>query len=173
MQHVTKLFFLNLFLPILILNIVGKNPKKYGLRLGKKRLTILFIILFVSISIPLMFWSSRRVEFREYYPIWSSARLNLSKFVIYGVLIGLIMLSTEFFYRGYILFQFRKLGMFSILIQTIPYVCIHLGKPLLEVYASLPAGILFGYMAWKTKSIVPSFISHWLIAIIFDILVMV
>jgi membrane protease YdiL (CAAX protease family) len=83
------------------------------------------------------------------------------------------MLATEFFYRGFFLFPFEKFGKFSILPQLIPYVLVHLGKPTLEIYASIPAGIAFGYMAYKTKSVLPSFLAHWIIAVIFDILVMI
>ncbi|MBN1785495.1 MAG: CPBP family intramembrane metalloprotease, partial [Candidatus Methanofastidiosa archaeon] len=81
---------------------------------------------------------------------------------------GLLMLSTEFFYRGFMLFGLDRLGKGAILVQAIPYAYVHLGKPMLEVYYSFFAGIVFGYIDWESKSILPSFLLHWTTSIIFD-----
>ncbi|MHC1605728.1 MAG: CPBP family glutamic-type intramembrane protease [Candidatus Methanofastidiosia archaeon] len=119
-------------------------------------------------AIPFMAVGSRMAVFRAYYPRFYFG--SWTEFLYWEALIGILMLSTEFFYRGFMLFGLKEFGKFSIIIQAIPYTFIHLGKPLLEVYYSFFAGAAFGYIDWDSRSILPSFVLHWTTSVIFDIL---
>ena len=46
------------------------------------------------------------------------------------------------------------------LFQTIPSTLLHFGHPLSELASAVVAGIVFGRLAWKTRSIVPGLILH-------------
>ncbi len=171
-EHSLKLIILQLIFPIATLILLNAGIYDYGLNLKNSKLIEYYTIIFVLISLPLMIWSSRLVEFRNYYPVWSLASESVSSFILFEITVGLSLLSTEFFYRGFLLRPFEKFGVLSIIPQLIPYVLVHIGKPTLEVYVSIFAGLAFGYMAYKTKSIIPSFLSHWIVSVLFDILVL-
>jgi hypothetical protein len=47
-----------------------------------------------------------------------------------------------------------------VLFQTMPSTMLHVGHPLSELFAAVIAGIGFGGLAWKTKSIVPGLLVH-------------
>ena len=97
----------------------------------------------------------------------------------------LYYISWEFFFRGFLLFPFAlaaervlsgerssaaDTGETSVsrgtvlaalvLFQTIPSTLLHFGHPLSELAGAVIAGIAFGALAWKTKSILPGLILH-------------
>jgi len=47
-----------------------------------------------------------------------------------------------------------------VLFQTIPSAMLHVGHPVSELASAVAAGIIFGILAWKTRSIVPGLILH-------------
>jgi membrane protease YdiL (CAAX protease family) len=47
----------------------------------------------------------------------------------------------------------------------------HIGKPGAEIFASIVAGVVFGWVALKCRSIWPVFISHWGLGAFMDIFV--
>jgi membrane protease YdiL (CAAX protease family) len=88
----------------------------------------------------------------------------------------------EFFFRGFLLFPFALAAekAFSaggaasgagaearaavlaalVLFQTIPSTMLHFGHPLTELASAVAAGLAFGVLAWKTRSIVPGLLLH-------------
>ncbi len=97
----------------------------------------------------------------------------------------------EFFFRGFLLFPFalaaeRALGAAGaeddaaargtviaafVLFQTIPSTLLHYGHPLTELAGAVAAGIAFGVLAWRTRSIVPGLILHACLGIGTDALI--
>jgi uncharacterized protein len=87
----------------------------------------------------------------------------------------------EFFFRGFLLFPFalaakKSLGAegrqasageagtmvlaAAVLFQTLPSTLLHVGHPLSELAFAVPAGFIFGVLAWKTRSILPGLLLH-------------
>jgi len=80
--------------------------------------------------------------------------------------------ASEFLYRGFLLFGLKeKFGEASILIQTIPFVLMHLGKPEIETISTIITGILFGYVCLRGKSYWPAFFIHLFINVFFVVLI--
>ncbi len=48
----------------------------------------------------------------------------------------------------------------AVLFQTMPSTMLHFGHPLTELASAVGAGIAFGLLAWKTRSIVPGLLLH-------------
>lgn len=164
-----KLGILYLSIPLLLLYFFKKNPKNYGLSLKNYKKSLFYFFLILIVSLPIMIYGSSLEEFKNYYPLFHAD--SLLSFVKNELFIGLVMFSTEFFFRGFLMFELKeKIGWYAIIVQTIPYGILHIGKPPIEVYYSFIAGIVLGYMNYKTKSILPSFLSHYIPSIIFDIL---
>jgi uncharacterized protein len=60
-----------------------------------------------------------------------------------------------------------KLKEGRILLQMVPSVLMHLGKPELETISTLFTGILFGYICYRGKSYWPALIIHVFINVFF------
>ena len=104
----------------------------------------------------------------------------------YAAYFFLYYVPWEFFFRGFLLFPFliaaekaldagRKPGPDSgkdaekargmvfaaiVFFQTIPSTMIHFGHPLSELVSAVAAGLIFGVLAWKTRSILPGLFLH-------------
>jgi hypothetical protein len=48
----------------------------------------------------------------------------------------------------------------AVLFQTIPSTLLHFGHPLSELASAVAAGLAFGLLAWRTRSIVPGLVLH-------------
>jgi membrane protease YdiL (CAAX protease family) len=94
----------------------------------------------------------------------------------------------EFFFRGFLIFPFliaaerafaqpgsavkaeadadganRSRGTVLaafVFFQTIPSTMLHFGHPLSELASAVAAGLIFGVLAWKTRSIIPGLVLH-------------
>jgi len=83
------------------------------------------------------------------------------------------MFSWEFLFRGFMLNALRpKFGYYAIFVQMIPYVILHSTKPGIELFYTIPGGLLLGLLAYKTRSIWPGFILHAGGAVLFDVFAM-
>ena len=107
------------------------------------------------------------INFGIYGEFWQIFLYYLSYFLYY--------LGWEFLFRGILYFASeKKCGvMGAILISTLISALIHtsigaFGKPMLETLSAIPAGLIFGYIASKTKSIWPTLIIHFLIGVSTD-----
>jgi membrane protease YdiL (CAAX protease family) len=99
---------------------------------------------------------------------------NMEKFsfLSYFLTSSVSLAASEFMYRGFLIFGLRdKFKEGSILIQTIPFVLLHLGKPELETISTLFTGVLFGWVVYRGNSFWPAFIIHLFINIFFVALI--
>ena len=150
-------------IPLLSLYFFKTKPREVGLTFLNWRLSIKYASLALLIGLPVMYYGSTLASFRAYYPLWSPASHSITNFLLYEAAIAILMFNTEFLFRGYLLFSLRdELGKApALVLHSIPYMLIHIGKPGLEVPYSFFMGLLFGYMALRTKSILPGFLLHF------------
>jgi len=165
---VAKGFVLLFVLPAAFVLAYKKKLSGFGFAFGNFRLSSMFTIAFILLSLPVLFYYSGSHDFRSYYTNQAAGFDFLSA----GSLLFLNFLGVEFFFRGFFLnsLQGRFGFMQAILIQSFLYMIVHIGKPFPELVLSFFAGVLFGYMALKTKSILPSLASHYSVALIFSFL---
>ena len=87
-----------------------------------------------------------------------------------GVLVvtnAIDLTATEFAFRGFLMLTLvRLIGPFGVLVATMPFVFSHLGKPELELFSTLGGGLVYGWLAWRTRSIVWGSIGHTYILIL-------
>lgn len=165
--------FLFSIVPIVALYALGFRAKEAGLSLKAWKRSVSITILMIAIAMPIMLYAATLPEFGSYYPLWTQARYSAQNLVLLEATMLLSMFNTEFFFRGFLLFglEARIGAKKAILLHAFPYALVHIGKPPLELPYSFLVGIIFGYTALKTRSILPSFIAHWLGAVIFDLLI--
>ena len=107
-----------------------------------------------------MYIVSHISAFQSYYAIEKFAPLN------YVLITGAYLFAWEFLFRGFILFGLKeKLREGSIIVQMIPFVLLHFGKPELETISTILMGLYFGYIVYRGNSYWPAFLVHLFINI--------
>ena len=166
--------FLVMFLtPLLIIKfVIKKKIEDFGLKLPiKQKEAILYSSLILLFSLPIMLYFGNQFNFQSYYQ--GSGQKLLNSFFIFTLTSFIYYLSEEFVFRGFLLFNlFEDLGDFSIYVSGILFSLFHIGKPINEVFFALVLGIALGYLALKTKSILPGTIVHLALALILNTLVL-
>jgi hypothetical protein len=148
-------------LPILTITIIlRRNPLDFGLRLGNFKIWSFYVIASLIIALPILYIASRSSVLANYY--------TLPKFdvVKYCLETTAYLFAWEFLFRGFLLFGLKdKLKDSSILVQMVPFVLVHFGKPEIETISTILTGIYFGYVPYRGNSCWPAFIIHLFINI--------
>jgi membrane protease YdiL (CAAX protease family) len=154
-------------LPVLtILLVLRRNPLDFGLRLGSWRLWLPYVVVTCLVAAPILVAASRVGSLHEYYSVHG---FDLPSYAVKTVV---YLAAWEFVFRGYLLFGLRqRFKEASILIQVIPFVLLHLGKPELETLSTIPMGLYLGFVAYRGGSFWPAVIIHVFINISFRVLV--
>lgn len=147
---------------LLIVLLLREKPKQYGVALGDYKRGFLYSGIFLAFMVIILWFVSAQEEFTLVYPHYPYARNNWTIFFVFEAGMLLYMIGWEFIWRGYTLFGlFEKFGYYAILIQMIPFVILHNGKPPLETFSSILGGIALGILALKTRSVLYCIIIHF------------
>ncbi len=142
--------------PLLVV-ILGfrDRPSRYGLRLGDARAGLVLTIVGCVVMTPIVLWFATLPDVRAYYapsagPVGPLLVTNLVD-----------LTATEFLLRGFLMLSLvRVIGPLGVLVATMPFVFSHLGKPELELFSTLAGGLVYGWLAWRTGSIVWGALGH-------------
>jgi len=153
-------------LPILTIIILRRNPLDFGLRLGNFKVWGFYVIVTLIVALPILYVASRSSALAQYYTI---QKFDVVKYCLETTV---YLFAWEFIFRGFLLFGLKdKLKESSILVQMVPFVLVHFGKPEIETISTILTGIYFGYVAYRGNSYWPAFIIHLFINIVFLIFV--
>ncbi len=142
--------------PLLVVVLVFReSPARYGVRLGDWRAGAPLAVVGCAVMTPVVLWFAGQSDARAYYaPSWS----NLPDVLLTN---AIDLTSAEFLFRGFLMFTLlRALGPIGVLIAALPFAFSHLTKPELELISTLAGGMLYGWLAWRTGSIVWGAIAH-------------
>jgi len=163
--------FYRTLLPILCIKFVlKKNLGDFGFRLkGSGHQSKIYLALFIAM-LPIVVLASTTAPFQEFYPQFQTVIVDQQVYwediLAFELVYGLLFLSGESFWRGYILFGLEKrFGMNAILIMLIPYVMSHYEKPFMETMGAIVAGSVLGYLALKHRNFWLGVLVHWGVAI--------
>ena len=142
----------------------------YGVGLGDRFLTVRSFLVLAPAIILMAWLSSRLPAIRAYFPINRSAGASPGMFALHAATLVLCCLGWEFYFRGFMQFGLRQSqGDFpAILVQTMASTLAHLGRPWPEVYACIAAGLVWGFLAFRTRSLLSGFLQHALLAVALD-----
>ncbi|HDR00492.1 MAG TPA: CPBP family intramembrane metalloprotease [candidate division WOR-3 bacterium] len=157
---------------LLAIALVRGRVRDFGLAAGRPGRWLADTAIAFAVLLPLLFWVSRRPEFLRIYPSFSVMRLDPAWFAAgLGVRFA-YMFACEFLFRGLLLFGFeRRAGpAAAIAASTLPFALMHFGKPGLEVYGSVLAGIVLGFIALRGRSFLPCWLLHFTAAATLDVL---
>jgi membrane protease YdiL (CAAX protease family) len=158
MQRLQSLDRVALFLAVpLLVVILGfrDRPWRYGLRLGEWRLGLALAAAGCLVMTPIVLWFATLPDVQAYYaPSWSDLPDVLKTN-------ALDLVSAEFLFRGFLMLTLvRAIGPIGVLVATVPFALTHLTKPELELISTLIGGMLYGWLAWRTRSILWGALAH-------------
>jgi membrane protease YdiL (CAAX protease family) len=131
------------------------RPSRYGLTLGDWRWGAGLAAIGALVMTPIVLWFATQPDVRAFYGPSSAppGQLLLTN--------GLDLVAAEFLFRGFLMLTLvRVIGPFGVLVATMPFVFDHMGKPELELFSTLGGGLVYGWLAWRTRSIVWGTLGH-------------
>jgi membrane protease YdiL (CAAX protease family) len=178
---VLVIFLLSLFIPGVKKVFPKHTFADYGFRLGRWvgwRDTLIFysimLVVVIILVVPIPFLADIQKPFLNMYPMFKMAAKSLVIFLIWESIHLLHMFGWEFLNRGFLLFGLEDMtGRWAIVASAIPFAILHIGKPELEAYGSFIAAIALGWVAYRSRSFLPSVFLHWGVAFTGDLLVII
>jgi membrane protease YdiL (CAAX protease family) len=135
-------------IPLLVLLLLGERPSRYGLRLGAWRIGLVAAVTAAVVATPVILIASGWTDVNAYY---QRDGLDLGGLLLANTL---ELSAAEFLYRGFLMMALvRWCGPLGVVLATFPFVFMHLGKPELETLSTVFGGIGFGWLAWRTRSV--------------------
>jgi membrane protease YdiL (CAAX protease family) len=139
----------------LVLFAFRDRPSRYGLTLGEWRWGIGLILVGGAIMTPIVLAFAQLPDARAYY---AESVAPLPDLLVTN---ALDLTAAEFLYRGVLMLTLvRTIGPLGVLVAAVPFVFAHIGKPPLELFSTLGGGMAYGWLAWRTGSIVWGALAH-------------
>ncbi len=152
---------------ILFLILTNKSFKETGFRLNINKDTLLLVLLFAGLFIPVNFFNSRQKQNLALYPEIRKRHWSVGLVIVSALSWIAYLLAYEFLFRGILLFPAVKLMGFwpAILLNTSLYTLVHLPKGIKESLGSIPMGIILCSLAIFTGSFWIAFFIHVILAL--------
>ena len=161
LQAIGRLLLEGLVPLLLVLLAMRDRPSRYGVAIGEWRTGGVIAIGSCLVMTPLVLGVVHLPDFAAYYAPQgaSAAKVFLTT--------ALEVFPAEFFFRGFLMFALlRVAGPIAVVIATLPFAFVHLGKPEIETMSTLLGGLLYGWLDWRTGSILWSGLAHtWILSI--------
>ncbi len=158
-------------IPALIVKFVfHERLADYGVQLGIRRRTFRSMAMLVPVFLVAGYVGSFDAATRAYYPINHHAGASGAMFALHAATYLLFYLGWEFGFRGFLQFGLRgSMGdVNALLVQVLASCALHFGRPVSETYLSILAGLLWGVLAFRTRSLLSGLVQHYTLAISLD-----
>jgi membrane protease YdiL (CAAX protease family) len=155
LQALSRIFLF--FLVPLAIVVLGfrDRPSRYGLRLGDWRWGIGLAVFGCVVMTPVVLVLSDAPEFRDYY----APSMDPLPSLLFTNTMDLV--STEFIYRGFLMLALaRVFGPIGLVVALFPFTFTHLTKPELELLTTFAGGAVYGWLTWRTGSILWGALAH-------------
>jgi membrane protease YdiL (CAAX protease family) len=130
-------------------------PSRYGLTLGDWRAGSALLLVGLALMTPIVVWAASLDEVRTYY---APGAEPLPELVLTNTL---DLAAAEFLFRGFLMMTLlRAVGPIALLLAIMPFAFAHIGKPALELLSTPLGGFVYGWLAWRTGSIVWGTVGH-------------
>jgi len=159
--------------------VVKQSPSSFGLKAGNKKLGLIFVAIGLCVAVVCGLSTAIDNGMASTYPLIDFAVYgNAWQIILYFTSYFLYYVGWEYLFRGFLFFgSEEKCGALgAILLTTLISALIHtsiagFGKPMLETLSAIPAGLIFGYIAYKTRSIFPSLFIHFFVGLFTDVFI--
>jgi membrane protease YdiL (CAAX protease family) len=158
-------------IPWIVVRFVFKERlSDYGWQPGDWRFGLKAFLILAPIFILASYTSINNPEFLAEYPLYKGAGDSASLFLGHSIAYLFFYIGWETYFRGFMQFGLRDAfgDWNSILVQTAISCIIHIGKPAGEIYSSILGALVWGILAFRTRSIVWGLLIHWLLGVSLD-----
>ena len=143
-----------------ILVVFRDDPRHYGLRMGDWRWGASLAAAGTVVMVPVAAYLGQQPSFREFYAMSAAPLPDL--IVTYSI----DLFSTEFAFRGFLMFTLvRAMGPLGVVVSQLPFVFGHLAKPEIELLTVFAGGLVYGWLAYRTGSILWGALAHIVILV--------
>lgn len=147
----------------------------YGLRIGIARRTFRSFLLAVPIIVVIAVLTGHDPAFYTVYPINETIRqqhtqIGVGRFVIHAIIYFGYYFGWEFLFRGFMQHGLsERCGIqTAVLMQTMASAMLHYPNPVSEVFGAVIGGLVWGFIACRTRSIISGLGQHALLGIVLD-----
>jgi CAAX protease family protein len=154
-QGIGRFFLLGVVPLVVIVLAMRDRPSRYGVRLGDWRAGLAIGLAGCAVMTPVVLAIARVPAFTAYYApqAASPGQVLLST--------ALDVIPAELFFRGFLMFALlRVIGPVAVVIATLPFAFAHLGKPEVETLSTVAGGLAYGWLDWRTGSVLWSGLAH-------------
>lgn len=148
----------------------GLRAAELGLGLGRWREGIVWLAIGIPLAVAAGKIGSLSPEMAAVYPLDPALDGRPERFVPYALLQFLYYGPWEVLFRGVLLFGLKdRLGSGAAnALQTAVSATAHFGRPLTETFAAVPAGLVFGWIGLRVRSVWYVAVIHWLAGVSLD-----
>ena len=154
---------------VIPLGVAALHGRHIGWRID--RVAIRDAALLSAFVAPFYVVGSTLPTIREFYPMWQVSPA-IGEFLPHAVMLFVVALATETYYRGLLCVGVREIGFKCVFISPIVYALMHSTKPPIELALSGPTDALFGAVDYHANSILPSTVAHGFGLVLLDWLVL-
>ena len=172
--HFGSAFALFGLIPALIVTLVFREPlAEWGVRLGDMTWGWKAFAVLTPPMVGLSFLASRNPEFLAEYPLNRAAGDGPLAFAVHAAAYLFFYVGWEFGFRGFVQFGLReRLGDWNaILVQTLASSLLHVGKPFGETAGAVLGGLVWGVVAFRSRSLLVPLLTHWLLGLSLDLFI--
>ena len=143
-------------LPLAIILLGFRDrPIRYGLTFGDARAGVVPLAVGILAMTPIVLWAATLPDVRAFYGQGSAPLPDLA------ITNALELTAAEFLFRGFLMLTLvRAIGPIGVVIAAMPFAIDHVNKPAPEFLSTLVGGLAYGWLAWRTRSIVWGSIAH-------------
>lgn len=168
----TQILFYGLVPLVAAWTLLRLRPRDLGIRVhGTLTHAWIYGALFAA-AVPFVLVASSTAGFQERYPL---LEVPIDGHVYPALALwwgwyALQFFAVETFFRGFLVHGLApRLGWLSVVVAMVPYMMIHFVKPAPEAAASIVGGLVMGYLALRTGSIVWGVALHVSVAALMDV----
>lgn len=167
-------FFLFLLFPFLAIRFLLKEPlKDFGLSRGDFRSGVIFSSIVTVVFVFISYLIVSRPELLNQLPVTPGLAENYWYFLLFELFLVLpLHFFWEFFFRGFLQLGLEKrIGIYSLILQAFLQTVFVLRGPWIFSSLIFFSALSAGFIARKSRSIIYSFVSLWVISISLDIMI--
>lgn len=150
--------------------VTHRSPRALGLGVGRWREGLVWIAVGVPLAIVAGRIAAANPAMRGVYPLYPEGLDQTATFAMYALLQLLYYGAWEVLFRGVLLFGLKDPlgGGPANVVQTGLSVTAHFGRALQETLSALPAGLVFGAITLRTRSVWFVALLHWTVGVSMD-----
>ena len=160
--------------PALIVKLAFREPlSAYGVQVGDLSYGWRAFVVVTPVMALLSLPASRMPEFLAQYPMNRAAGDGPLAFGVHAIAYLFFYMGWEFGFRGFVQFGLRdEIGDWNaILVQTALSSVLHVGKPLGETVGAVLGALVWGVIAFRSRSLLVPLLTHWVLGLSLDLFI--